>query len=83
MSDQASEHVIVHTAPSFHAAKIVAGLLQSEGIDALVPGDGLVDEFGAAQKLGTGNGVVRRADSERALDIVAAWESRSGGEEAG
>ncbi|MEO0661564.1 MAG: hypothetical protein AAFZ87_08510 [Planctomycetota bacterium] len=83
MSDQASEHVIVHTAPSFHAAKIVAGLLRSEGIDALVPGDGLVDEFGSAQKLGTGTVVVRRADSERALDIVAAWEAKSGSDEDG
>lgn len=72
-----SELVIVHTATSFQTAQIVAGLLESEGVHATVPGAQLSDEFGMASKmLGAATVVVRRGDLERARDIVAAWEQR-------
>lgn len=72
-----SNFVVVHTASSFHGAQILAGLLESEGIPAKVPGAELMDEFGMAQKLvGTADVVVAREDAEKAVDIVAAWNDR-------
>lgn len=78
----APDLVIVHTAPKFHAALLLAGFLKSEGVAALVPGAELNDEFGASQKLGTADVVVPRADLERAQDMVAAWTERAGDGEA-
>ena len=66
--------VVVHTAPSFHAATLLAGLLKSEGVHAVVPGSQLNDEFGSARKLGATDVVVQRVDLELTKDIVAAWE---------
>ncbi len=75
-----SNFVVVHTASSFHSAQILAGLLESEGIPAKVPGAGLTDEFGMSQKLaGTADVVVTRDHLERAADIVAAWKERENG----
>lgn len=69
-----SELVVVHVAPNFHAARILEGFLESEGIQAKVPGAELSDEFGSAMKMGACEVVVRRGDLERAKDVVAAWE---------
>lgn len=70
-----SDFVVVHTAKSFHGAQILAGLLESEGIPAKVPGAELMDEFAMGQKLvGTADVVVAREDAEKAVDIVAAWK---------
>ena len=75
-----SNFVVVHTASGFHAAQVLAGLLESEGIPAQVPGAELMDEFGMAQKLsGTAEVVVAREHLERAADIVAAWTDRENG----
>ncbi len=69
--------VVVHTAPGFQEARILAGFLESEGITARVPGGELVDEFGMAQKIGGPVDVaVLRRDAEKAQDIVAAWVER-------
>lgn len=76
MSDTASELVVVHTASSFPEAQLVAGLLESEGIRAVVPGAELSDEFGSAMKMGASDVVVRRVDLPKATDIVAAWNAK-------
>lgn len=73
-----SRFVIVHTAKSYHGAKVLAGFLQSEGVEAMVPGAELNDEFGMAQKLtGTADVVVDRSDLDRAREMVAAWVARA------
>lgn len=70
-----SEYVIVHTATGHIEAKLVQGLLEAEGIRALVPGSELVDEFAMGQRLvGTVEVVVLRDDLERARDVVEAWK---------
>jgi len=72
-----SELVIIHTATSLQGAQLLAGLLESEGVRATVPGAELNDEFGMAAKMvGAADVVVRRGDLDRAKDIVAAWEQR-------
>ncbi|MEM8713062.1 MAG: hypothetical protein AAGG01_19105 [Planctomycetota bacterium] len=72
--------VVVHTAQSFHGARILAGLLESEGITARVPGAELSDEFGMAQKMtGTADVAVLEPDVETARDIVAAWVAEASG----
>lgn len=74
MSD--TDFVVVHTAQSFPEAKILAGLLESEGVTAKVPGSELTDEFGMAMKMaGSANVIVLERDLEKAKDIVAAWEA--------
>ncbi|MEM9382313.1 MAG: DUF2007 domain-containing protein [Planctomycetota bacterium] len=70
-----SRYVVVHTAPGFHLARILAGLLEAEGITARVPGSELTDEFGSAMRMaGTADVIVMERDVERARDIVAAWQ---------
>ena len=74
-----SEFVIVHTGKNPTEAKLVAGLLETEGIKAMVNGTELSDEFSLAKKLaGLGEVVVHRSHLEKALDIVAAWKERAG-----
>ena len=74
-----SDYVVVHTAPGIHAAKILAGFLESEGVTARVPGSELTDEFGAAMQLsGSADVIVLRRDLERAREIVAAWVEQPG-----
>lgn len=77
-----SAFVVVHTAPGFQQAKILAGFLASEGIAAKVPGAELTDEFGMSMKIGGPvDVVVPRTDLERATDIVAAWNDRAESDE--
>jgi len=71
-----SSHVVVHNANSHTEALLVAGLLESEGISAIVPGSELSDEFGVGQRMyGANQVVVLRRDLESAKDIVAAWQA--------
>ncbi|MEM1448348.1 MAG: DUF2007 domain-containing protein [Planctomycetota bacterium] len=83
MSD--SDYVVIHTASGYMEAKLLAGLLEAEGIAARVPGSELTDEVGMARKLvAAADVVVPGGDVERARDIVAAWkESKTPTDDAG
>ncbi|MEM9800293.1 MAG: DUF2007 domain-containing protein [Planctomycetota bacterium] len=74
MSDR--DPVVVHTASDHFEARLLAGLLEAEGITARVPGSELTDEFGMAAKLsGAAEVVVLERDLARAKDIVEAWKA--------
>lgn len=72
----ANDFAVVHTAASQMEAQILAGLLQSEGVPARVPGTELNDEFGQAMRMGAAEVIVPVAHLEAAQDIVAAWKER-------
>ena len=79
-----SEFVVVHTAKNHTEAKLLAGLLETEGIRTTVNGTELSDEFAMSKQLaGLGEVVVHRSHLEKALDIVAAWKAGPGGGGAG
>ena len=72
-----SELVPAYRARGFVDAQLVKGLLESEGLHPVLPGEGLNDELGvAARALGTSatTVLVPRAELPSAREIVAAWE---------
>jgi len=75
------ELVPVYRARSFVDAQLVRGLLASEGLHPVLPGEGLNDELGVTSRaVGTSatTVLVPREELENAREIVAAWRESGG-----
>ena len=71
-------YVSIHQASSLAEAQIVRGLLESEGLKVLLPGEELNDEFGGAYKMsGAMQLLVPSEQAEEARRILEAWKTKA------
>ena len=70
--------VPIHQAGSLAEAQIIRGLLESEGLKVMLPGEELNDEFGAAYKMtGAMTLLVPEEQATRAKEILDVWKERA------